>query len=92
MDLRKNQANLTAAEKKAFVNAVLALKKKPSKLDNKTASRYDDYVQMHYDSMMAMDPANQTLGWAHLGPAFLPWHRYYIRQFELDLQGRLIPL
>jgi tyrosinase len=87
MNLRKNQANMTTAEKKAFVNAVLALKKKPSRLDPETPSRYDDYVQLHMDAMMAMDPANQTLGWAHLGPAFLPWHRYYIRQFELDLQA-----
>ena len=88
MDLRKNQANMTADEKKAFVNAVLALKNKtPSRLDPKTASRYDDYVQIHEEAMMAMNTENQTLGWAHYGPAFLPWHRYYIRQFELDLQS-----
>jgi tyrosinase len=88
MDLRKNQANLTTDEKKAFVNAVLALKNKtPSRLDPKTHSRYDDYVQIHMNAMMAENDDNQTLGWAHKGPAFLPWHRYYIRQFELDLQA-----
>jgi tyrosinase len=77
---RKNQANLTPSEKLAFVNAILALKQRPSQLMPATASRYDDYVQMHMDSMMA-DP-----GWAHQGPAFLPWHREFLRRFELDLQ------
>jgi tyrosinase len=89
MDLRKNQANMTADEKKAFVNAVLALKNKtPSRLDPKTPSRYDDYVQIHMNAMMAEPTQNDDniLGWAHKGPAILPWHRYFIRQFELDLQ------
>jgi len=37
---------------------------------------YDTYVQMHWDYSDA----------GHGGPAFLPWHREFLRRFELDLQ------
>lgn len=84
MGLRKNQANLTAAEKTAFVNAVLALKNNvPSQMG--LANRYDDYVQVHMNSMMAA--TDTAAGWAHQGPAFLAWHREFLRHFELDLQN-----
>jgi tyrosinase len=80
MGLRKNQRNLTAAEKTAFVNALLVLKNYvPSHMG--LASRYDDYVQVHMNSMMVVP------GWAHRGPAFLAWHREFLRHFELDLQN-----
>jgi hypothetical protein len=79
MGCRKNQANLTPAEKTAFVNAVLKLKNNvPSQMG--LANRYDDYVQVHMNAMMA------TPGWGHQLPAFLPWHRQLLRHFELDLQ------
>jgi tyrosinase len=79
MDTRKNQATMSSTEKQAFVQAMLALKNDvPSQLGLK--NRYDDYVQIHIDSMMA-DP-----GWAHQGPAFCPWHRVLLRNLELDLQ------
>jgi hypothetical protein len=47
MGLRKNQANLTAQEKTAFVEAVLAQKQRPSRLhpDSSDRSRYDDLLQ-----------------------------------------------
>ncbi len=83
MGIRKNLSSLTAAEKQAFVTAVLQLKNHiPSQLG--LTNRYDDYVQMHMDAM--------TLGgmgamYAHRGPAFLPWHREYLRRFEADLQS-----
>lgn len=79
MNTRKNQATLSTAEKAAFVNAVLKLKSSmPSQLG--LASRYDDYVQIHSESMMT-NPS-----WAHRGPAFGPWHRALLRNLELDLQ------
>ncbi|HEX6163379.1 MAG TPA: tyrosinase family protein [Vicinamibacterales bacterium] len=78
-------AELTAAERTAFVNAVLALKAAPSRIaaaatavtaGGGTPNRYDDYVWMH-----------STVGaGAHFGPAFGPWHREFLRQFEFDLR------
>ena len=84
--MRKNQATLTAGEKSAFVNAVLELKRRPSVLQsgNRSRSRYDDFVEVHVDAMDVM-MMNQP-SWAHLGPAFGPWHRVLLRQFELELQ------
>lgn len=81
MGCRKNQATLTATERAAFVAAVKALKTKPSQLSPPTANRYDDYVETHRTSMTG------GVAWAHRRPAFLPWHRAFLRQFELDLQA-----
>jgi hypothetical protein len=80
MGCRKNQATLTPADKAAFVNAVLALKNNvPSQMG--LTNRYDDYVQVHMNAMMA------SPGWAHQACVFLPWHRQLLRHFELDLQA-----
>jgi tyrosinase len=92
--LRKNVNNLSINEKTKFVNAILALKQAPSKIYPSDASRnrYDDYVEIHHHSMMVMsetDPntdPNWYPGWAHLGPAFFPWHRQYLLELECDLQ------
>src|SRR2546421_4655725 len=89
MGCRKNQANLTPAEKTAFVNAVLALKAKPSQLHpgDPTSNRYDDYVEVHMNAMMLPNGSMRVPGWAHRGSAFFPWHRELLRRFELDLQA-----
>lgn len=39
-------------------------------------SRYDAFVRLHLDNMPN----------AHGVPEFLPWHRYFIRDFEKELQ------
>jgi tyrosinase len=79
--IRKNVKHLSNAEKTAFVNAVLTLKSQPSVLHpgNATLSRYDDYPEIHMNAMMA------NPGWAHRRPAFFPWHRVMLLQFEKDL-------
>jgi tyrosinase len=70
---RKNQATLSADEKSRFVAAVLAIKAKPPV----GLGKYDQYVNVH-----AM-----FMHYAHRGPAFFPWHREFLRRFELDLQS-----
>ena len=46
-------------------------------LQLKANGGYNRYVQMHQGA----------LGHGHVGPAFFPWHREYLRRFELDLQA-----
>lgn len=85
MNCRKNVSELTPAEKTAFRDAVLALKTAPSRIPaaqtaitagGGTPNRYDDYVWIH----------SVVGNGAHRGPAFGPWHRELLRQFELDLR------
>jgi tyrosinase len=79
MALRKNQRYLTAGEKTRFINAVLALKEEYPRYGG-GLSTYDLFVKWHDDAMAA--------DLAHMGPAFLAWHREYLRRFELALQRR----
>jgi tyrosinase len=102
MIIRKSVSSLTGPERTAFVNAVKALKSAPSRFTPPTTGRYDDYVYVHMQAMLELainDPTqpvangNWTLVsdmrmpmWAHRCPAFLPWHRELLYQFERDLQ------
>jgi tyrosinase len=74
--IRKNQSSLSAAERKAFVDALLALKKNGT---------YDTFVQIHVDYMVK-DPGGERAS-AHRVPSFLPWHRQMLIEFEWALQA-----
>jgi tyrosinase len=77
--LRKDAARLTAAERRVFVEAVLALKRRPSPyLDG--VSIYDQFVLWHRDAFDCLIMA------AHNHPAFLPWHRQFLIMFEDELR------
>lgn len=81
MKCRKNVKDLISTEKAAYVQAVINLKTtRPSIIAAAQAagatSRYDDYVWIH----------REVMGGAHTGPAFTPWHREFLKQFERDLQ------
>lgn len=83
MRVRKSVNNLTGEERQKFIHAVLRLKE---------YGAYDQYVRWHHHSMMTMavlpgepeSPDYRNI--AHRGPAFLPWHREFLRRFELDLR------
>lgn len=83
MQYRKNVADLGVQEKQDFVEAVLALKRN---------GRYNQYVAWHVRAMRRATPAPgespdpNRRNAAHRGPAFLPWHREFLRRFERDLQ------
>ena len=52
-------------------------------------STYDLFVVWHVRAMMTMTPSNpddEGRNAAHRGPVFLPWHRFMLRQLELNLQ------
>lgn len=82
MAIRKNLTTLSPTEKKTFVNAVLALKD-----GNKAGNLYNQYVKVHSDASLIHTPSGSSRTVPHAGPAFLAWHREFIRRFELDLQA-----
>jgi tyrosinase len=78
---------MTPAQKKAFVDGVLALKNVvDSKLHPGQQKRYDDFVEVHKNAMLG--PA-MFMPMPHGAPLFYPWHRIMLRQFELSLQEAL---
>ncbi|GGK05573.1 tyrosinase [Pilimelia anulata] len=77
MGIRKNQRNLTAAEKTAFVNAVKALKAQSG------GKNYDWFVTTHMQYFAVVG----GIRYAHQSPSFLPWHRQYLIEFENALKA-----
>ena len=87
MKCRKNVKNLTADEKRRFVNAFQALMVQDSVLHPGAQSRYDDFVETHLLAMHDMDThVPRPESWGHGGSVFLPWHRELLYQFEKLLQ------
>jgi tyrosinase len=85
MDIRRNHRDMTPQQKSAFIEAILILKNNvDSVLRPGQQSRYDDFVQIHKNSMGRGNPLTPN---PHLSPLFYPWHRVLIRQFELALQA-----
>jgi tyrosinase len=80
LSVRRNAKDLTAAEKQAFTDAVLAIKAMPSPW-TEDLNLYDQFVTWHRDAFAC------DLMAAHMGPAFFPWHRMFLRLFEQQLQA-----
>ncbi|MGW2304167.1 tyrosinase MelC2 [Streptomyces sp. NPDC001809] len=76
MTVRKNQATLTADEKRRFVDALLELKR---------SGRYDTFVTTHNAFIMSDTDTGDRVG--HRSPSFLPWHRRFLIEFEQALQS-----
>jgi tyrosinase len=92
MDIRSDIANFKGTSGDPldkFVNAILELKKMPSKVTNSGSytqpnNRYDDFVFMHIVSFASQEASTMI---AHGVSTFLPWHRIYLRLFEKELQN-----
>ena len=81
MAIHKDARNLSDDEKRNFVEAVKAIK---------ATGQYDQYVVLHDEAMTRGTPSSVPSferNAAHRGPAFSPWHREFLRRFELDLQA-----
>ena len=84
MDFRRNHSDMTPQQKTDFVNSILLLKNNvDSVLRPGLQSRYDDFVQIHKNSMGLGNPLAPN---PHRSPLFYPWHRAFLRQFEVALQ------
>lgn len=85
MNIRKNIYTLTDTQLQDFKDAVNAIK---------ADGTYDTFIERHHHSMETATPWQTetpdplTRNVAHRGPAFLPWHRYFCREFELALQAK----
>ncbi|MEU6706113.1 tyrosinase MelC2 [Streptomyces wuyuanensis] len=73
---RKNQADLSATERRDFVDAVLELKRQ---------GRYDEFITTHNAFILSDTDTGERTG--HRSPSFLPWHRRFLLQFERALQS-----
>ena len=81
-----------AAAARQFIDGVLQLKD-PDRFPwtgQEGLSVYDSFVFWHHQSMMLMTPPSQSdRNAAHSGPAFLPWHRYFLITLENLLRRAL---
>ncbi|KAL4732707.1 hypothetical protein ACLX1H_001726 [Fusarium chlamydosporum] len=68
---------LGAANQKSYLDAVLCMKTKPSRIGLKKSTLYDDFGYVHF----------KLNDWIHGGPPFLPWHRYFGVVYEETLRG-----
>jgi len=88
LTVRKDVKDLTAAEKSAFIAAILKAKSTPDPADP-SHSYYDRFVLWHKQAFACSLGWQQKANWAgaaHNSPTFLPWHRQLLSEFEAMLR------
>lgn len=84
--VRKNVTSLTSQERTDFVAAIKKMKATPSPYDP-LMNYYDQFVYWHLKAFYCTTGSGHgTMYPAHMGPAFLPWHRVYLDMFEKALK------
>lgn len=85
--VRKNVMSLSAQERADFVAAIKKMKAEPSPYDP-AMSYYDQFVYWHLKAFYCMSGSGgeHTMYPAHMGAAFLPWHRVFLDMFESALK------
>jgi tyrosinase len=85
----------SATSRTAFINGVLLLDREMSNVTtqglgiqgpNTQLSTWDLFVLWHYYTMNTPTPAGASRNAAHMGPVFLPWHRWMLLLLEQQLQ------
>lgn len=84
-----------AASRNAYIQGVLLLNREMSSVTtaslgiqgpNTQLSTWDLFVLWHYYTMNTPTPAGASRNAAHMGPVFLPWHRWMLLLLEQQLQ------
>ena len=101
MAVRKNAKFLSASEREDFVKACILMKAdivNPAASASQQYSRWDEYIAIHWEIQAGISPGNVPVNFGHGGSgaySFLSWHRYFLYQFEQQLQsyvpGVLLP-
>ena len=90
MDVRKSAIDLTNDERDRFLEAIIRLKHIPAPDAPSGVSVYDMFVALHGAVMGVVPPGdNEPVNYGHWNIGFCPWHRQYLRQFELALQEQV---
>lgn len=100
--VRRSWSTLSNAEKKQVVDAFIKLKQTTIGSGAPGADRadytsfcpngysrnlYDYYVELHLSAFVSMSTNDMShTQMAHMGPQFLPWHRYMLLRLEADMQ------
>lgn len=94
MGVRKNAKFLSSAEREDFVKACILMKAdivNPGAVVNSQYSVWDEYVAVHNMIQTAFAPGSaNNINFGHGGTgsySFLSWHRYFLYQFEKNLQS-----
>jgi tyrosinase len=86
LDVRKNAATMPVDEFENFLKACVLLKSQL--VPGQAFSVYDQWVAIHGCIMGVKSPGSPSfMNMGHQNIAFLPWHREYVRRFELALQS-----